>query len=104
MASAAVVAADLATLPCRSSEAAVRGARSLVVRLDNAGDVLLAGPAVRAAGRDRAGVTLLCGPRGRDAAELLPGVDEVIVYDAPWIRRSAPVDRRGVGLVARSMP
>ena len=36
----------------------------LAVRLDNDGDVLLAGPAIRAlaAGADR--VTLLCGPRG----------------------------------------
>jgi ADP-heptose:LPS heptosyltransferase len=57
----------------------------LAVRPDNDGDVLLAGPAVRAlaAGADR--VTLLCGPRGRQAAELLPGVDEVVCWRAPWI-------------------
>ena len=57
----------------------------LVVRLDNAGDVLLAGPAVRAvaAGADR--VTLLCGPNGKDAAELLPGVDAVSPWRCPWI-------------------
>jgi ADP-heptose:LPS heptosyltransferase len=57
----------------------------LVARLDSDGDVLLAGPAVRAvaAGADR--VTLLCGPRGQQAAELLPGIDEVLVYSAPWI-------------------
>jgi ADP-heptose:LPS heptosyltransferase len=57
----------------------------LAVRLDNEGDVLLAGPAIRAlaAGADR--VTLLCGPRGRQAAALLPGVDEVIEWRAPWI-------------------
>jgi ADP-heptose:LPS heptosyltransferase len=58
---------------------------ALVVRQDNAGDVLLAGPAVRAvaAGADR--VTVLCGPAGREAAALLPGVDEVIVQPAEWI-------------------
>ena len=57
----------------------------LVARQDNAGDVLLAGPAVRAmaAGADR--VTLLCGPTGREAAALLPGVDEVLVQPAEWI-------------------
>jgi ADP-heptose:LPS heptosyltransferase len=57
----------------------------LVVRQDSAGDVLLAGPAVRAiaAGADR--VTLLCGPRGREAAELLPGVDAVLEHPAEWI-------------------
>jgi ADP-heptose:LPS heptosyltransferase len=56
-----------------------------VARLDNDGDVLLAGPAVRAvaAGADR--VTLLVGPRGRQAAALLPGVDEILVWRAPWI-------------------
>lgn len=57
----------------------------LVCRHDSNGDVLLAGPAVRAvaAGADR--VTLLCGPRGRAAAELLPGVHELLVWHAPWI-------------------
>ena len=69
----------------------------LAVRLDNDGDVLLAGPAIRAiaAGADR--VTLLCGPRGRQAAELLPGVDEVICWRAPWIDpEPAPVDSADV--------
>jgi ADP-heptose:LPS heptosyltransferase len=56
----------------------------LVVRLDSDGDVLLAGPAVRAVAA-RARVTFLCGPRGRQAAELLPGVDELVVHCAPWI-------------------
>jgi ADP-heptose:LPS heptosyltransferase len=58
---------------------------TLVVRLDNAGDVLLAGPAVRAvaAGSDR--VTLLAGPHGAAAARLLPGVDEVLEWRCPWI-------------------
>jgi ADP-heptose:LPS heptosyltransferase len=57
----------------------------LAVRLDNAGDVLLAGPAIRAlaAGADR--VTLLCGPRGHEAATLLPGVDDIVAWRAPWI-------------------
>jgi ADP-heptose:LPS heptosyltransferase len=57
----------------------------LIARMDNDGDVLLAGPAVRAvaSGADR--VTLLCGPRGEQAARLLPGVDEVLVHHCPWI-------------------
>lgn len=57
----------------------------LVVRLDSAGDVLLQGPAVRAVAASADRVTLLCGPRGREAAELLPGVDAVLVHRAPWI-------------------
>ncbi|MET8563658.1 glycosyltransferase family 9 protein [Streptomyces flaveolus] len=58
--------------------------KSLVVRLDSFGDVLLAGPAVRAVAARSSRVTLLCGPRGADAARLLPGVDEVLVWEAPW--------------------
>jgi ADP-heptose:LPS heptosyltransferase len=58
---------------------------TLVVRLDSAGDVLLAGPAVRAvtAGSDR--VTMLAGPPGAAAAGLLPGVHEVLEWHCPWI-------------------
>jgi ADP-heptose:LPS heptosyltransferase len=59
--------------------------RVLVARMDNAGDVLLAGPAVRAVAASSGPVTFLCGPRGRAAAELLPGVGEVIEWTAPWI-------------------
>lgn len=58
--------------------------RTLVVRLDSFGDVLLAGPAVRAVAAHSHHVTLLCGPRGEPAARLLPGVDDVIVWEAPW--------------------
>jgi ADP-heptose:LPS heptosyltransferase len=57
----------------------------LVVRLDSAGDVLLSGPAVRAVAAGARRVTYLCGPRGHAAAGLLPGVDDVVVYRAPWI-------------------
>ncbi|MET9503420.1 glycosyltransferase family 9 protein [Streptomyces sp. NPDC006622] len=58
--------------------------RALVVRLDSFGDVLLAGPAVRAVAARGTRVTMLCGPRGEPAARLLPGVDEVLVWSAPW--------------------
>jgi ADP-heptose:LPS heptosyltransferase len=66
----------------------------LAVRLDSEGDVLVTGPAIRAIAAGASRVTLLCGPRGRQAAELLPGVDEVIVHLAPWIDPEPdPVDR-----------
>ena len=57
----------------------------LVARLDNAGDVLLAGPAVRAAAATGRPVVLACGPHGRAAADLLPGVVSVVEFHAPWI-------------------
>jgi ADP-heptose:LPS heptosyltransferase len=59
--------------------------RALVVRLDNGGDVLLCGPAIRAVALGADHVTLLCGPRGAQAAALLPEVDAVIVRRAQWI-------------------
>jgi ADP-heptose:LPS heptosyltransferase len=68
--------------------------RAIVVRLDNDGDVLLAGPAIRAVAAGADHVTLLCGPRGAAAAALLPGVDELLVRRAEWIDPEAPpVDR-----------
>ncbi|MGC7095248.1 glycosyltransferase family 9 protein [Amycolatopsis lurida] len=62
----------------------------LVVRSDNLGDVLLAGPAVRAVAAGADEVTFLAGPRGRAAAELLPGVDRVLEWCAPWIDPEPP--------------
>jgi len=58
--------------------------RVLCVRLDNAGDVLLAGPAIRAVAA-QAEVVLLAGPEGESAARLLPGVSDVLVWRCPWI-------------------
>ncbi|MFE1754265.1 glycosyltransferase family 9 protein [Streptomyces anandii] len=58
--------------------------KALVTRLDSFGDVLLAGPAVRAVAARADHVTLLCGPRGEPAARMLPGVDDILVWDAPW--------------------
>lgn len=57
----------------------------LVVRLDSAGDILLAGPCVRAVAANAGRVTLLAGPRGKVAAELLPGGHRVLEWTAPWI-------------------
>ncbi|NBH04805.1 glycosyltransferase family 9 protein, partial [Amycolatopsis sp. SID8362] len=34
--------------------------------------------------------TLLAGPHGRAAGELLPGVDEVLTWRAPWIDPEPP--------------
>jgi ADP-heptose:LPS heptosyltransferase len=61
-----------------------RDARVLVVRLDSFGDVLLAGPAVRAVAEHAAHIAFLCGPQGTAAARLLPEVDEVLTWAAPW--------------------
>jgi ADP-heptose:LPS heptosyltransferase len=69
--------------PGRTREGRPR--RVLAVRSDAAGDVLLTGPAIRALRAGADAVTLLCGPSGRAAAELLPGVDEIVEWRLPWI-------------------
>ncbi|GAA5183197.1 HAD-IIIA family hydrolase [Rugosimonospora acidiphila] len=77
--------------------AAPAGGNVLAVRADSAGDVLICGPAIRALAARATRVTLLCGPRGRAAAQLLPGVDEIIEWPMPWIDSGAgPVDPESV--------
>ncbi|MGY1786757.1 glycosyltransferase family 9 protein [Geodermatophilus sp. SYSU D00698] len=62
----------------------------LVARLDNAGDVLLQGPLVRAVAASAERVVFLAGPAGAEAAALLPGVDEVWTWACPWILGDPP--------------
>jgi lipopolysaccharide heptosyltransferase II len=64
----------------------------LAVRLDHLGDVLMTTPAIRALkeGRPERRVTLLTSPAGAAVAALIPEVDDVIVYDAPWMKATAP--------------
>ncbi|MGY2004411.1 glycosyltransferase family 9 protein [Blastococcus sp. SYSU DS1024] len=70
----------------------------LVARLDNAGDVLLQGPLVRAVAHGADRVVFLAGPAGAAAAELLPGVDEVWTWACPWILGDPPpVDADDLG-------
>lgn len=63
---------------------------AVVARLDSAGDVLIVGPAVRAVAACHDRVVMLVGPRGRDAAELLPAVDEIVEWQAPWVDFDSP--------------
>lgn len=67
---------------------------ALVVRQDNNGDVLLTGPALRAIAASASRLTLVCGPSGSAAAELLPGVDAVLVFEAAWIAADPHAVRR----------
>jgi lipopolysaccharide heptosyltransferase II len=65
-----------------------RAREVLAVRLDAMGDVLMTTPALRALRESAPGrrVTLLTSPSGAEAGALAPGVDEVIVYEAPWLK------------------
>src|SRR5262245_39206920 len=64
----------------------------LCVRLDTLGDVLMTTPRLRALRESRPGrrLTLLTSPAGAEAAALVPEVDDVLVYDAPWMKATAP--------------
>ena len=65
----------------------------LAIRQDNNGDVLLMGPALRALASGATRVTLVCGPSGHSAATALPGIDDVIVFEAAWIEANpTPVE------------
>ena len=66
----------------------------LVVRLDSMGDMLAAGPAIRAVAAAADRVTVLCGPAGVAAAQLLPGVDATVVWACPWIVNPPPAVSR----------
>jgi ADP-heptose:LPS heptosyltransferase len=66
-----------------------RSSRVLVARLDSLGDVLLAGPAVRAVARC-GDVTMLVRGGLAKTAELLPGVSDVVEFDAAWVLFDPP--------------
>ncbi|WP_315788827.1 lipopolysaccharide heptosyltransferase II [Fischerella sp. JS2] len=64
----------------------------LCIRLDTIGDVLMTTPAIRAVklSHPRRRITLLTSSAGTAVASLVPEIDEVIVYDAPWLKATAP--------------
>jgi heptosyltransferase III len=64
--------------------------RTLAVRLDNDGDVLLTGPAIRALAAGSSHLDLLVSRSGVEAARMLPCVDDVLVFDSPWSGDRAP--------------
>lgn len=64
--------------------------RVLCVRLDGMGDVLMTTPALAALSAPGRRVTLLASPAGAKVADLVPEIDAVIAYDAPWMKATAP--------------
>jgi ADP-heptose:LPS heptosyltransferase len=76
--------------------------RVLAVRLDSAGDVLLTGPAIRALAHRYDHVDLLASPAGRAAGGLLPGVEEILIFDPPWSGyEPAPVESTAIKSIIR---
>ncbi|RPJ39613.1 MAG: glycosyltransferase family 9 protein [Chloroflexi bacterium] len=68
----------------------------LAIRLDNIGDVVMLGPALRALRETypQARLTLMVSSAGSQVAPLLPWVDEIITWRAVWqdIGKDVPVD------------
>ncbi|MGX4644235.1 lipopolysaccharide heptosyltransferase II [Massilia sp. SYSU DXS3249] len=66
-------------------------AHLLCVRLDSLGDVLMCTPAMRAlrAQHPARRLTLLTSPAGAALAPHLPDVDQVLAYEAPWMKSSS---------------
>jgi lipopolysaccharide heptosyltransferase II len=62
--------------------------RILAIRLDNMGDVLMTSPALRALKSLHRNVhlTLLTSSVGAEIARFIPSVDEVLTFDAPWVK------------------
>jgi ADP-heptose:LPS heptosyltransferase len=76
----------------------------LVTRTDNDGDVLLAGPAIRAIAATAGSVLLLVSPSGEQAARMLPGVADVLVWPCPWSGFAPPpVDARSSALLVEAI-
>jgi lipopolysaccharide heptosyltransferase II len=65
--------------------------RVLGVRLDTVGDVLMTTPALRALKRAKPDrhLTLLTSAIGAEAARLVEEIDDIVVYDAPWLKATA---------------
>ncbi len=64
----------------------------LCIRLDSLGDVIMTTPAIRALKESLPGrrITLLTSASGAEGADLIPEIDEVIVYEAPWMKSTSP--------------
>ncbi|ARP89498.1 glycosyl transferase [Bordetella genomosp. 9] len=92
------IADATASAPTATSAAAPQGGAGwehadnvLCVRLDNMGDVLMTTPALRAlkAVRPTRRLTLLASRSGAAVARHIPEIDEVITYEAAWVKNAA---------------
>jgi ADP-heptose:LPS heptosyltransferase len=61
----------------------------LIIRLDNMGDLLMSVPAINALKQTfQSKITVLTSSAAKGIADYIPAIDEVIVYDVPWMKSS----------------
>ncbi|WP_207533193.1 glycosyltransferase family 9 protein [Desertivirga arenae] len=59
----------------------------LVIRPDNMGDLLMSSPAIRALKESfNASITVLTSSMAAGIAKMIPEIDEILVYDVPWVK------------------
>lgn len=73
--------------------------RVLCVRLDGMGDLLMTTPAMAALRSSGRRITALVSEAGAKIAPLIPEIDDVIPYESPWMKATAP---RAPVAIARS--
>jgi ADP-heptose:LPS heptosyltransferase len=77
----------------------------LCIRLDNMGDVIMSSPAIRGIKETwNCRVTLLTSSMGALVTGLVPGIDDVLVFDVPWVKLNGDADEiTAMGATLRSL-
>jgi ADP-heptose:LPS heptosyltransferase len=69
----------------------------LIIRADNMGDLIMSSPAIRALKETfRASTTVLTSSMAAGIVPCLVGIDEVLVFDLPWVKTSETADSAAV--------
>lgn len=67
----------------------------LCIRPDNMGDLIMSGPAIRALKKSfGARITLLTSIMAKGITLMMPEIDEVMVYDVPWVKTAEIEDTK----------
>jgi len=78
--------------------------RILCVRLDNMGDLLMSAPAMRAL-KTTLGchLTLLTSTMAQPLVKSLPEIDDVLLFDAPWVKTATAANSEGFDLLVQQL-
>ena len=72
----------------------------LCIRPDNMGDLLMSGPAIRAIKASfETKITVLTSSMATAIAALMPEIDEVMVFDVPWVKTQEAANKEAVAQI-----